>query len=93
MAMTAYTPAQIAEAIHGDDEAEVKTRVTQSFKELLTKRARSLGYRSAADFVRDALHVAVLGAEVVEQCHASRRRGVGQPWANSGMDSGFGSAL
>lgn len=88
-----YTPAQISAAIHGDDDAEVKTRVTQPFKEIMSKRARALGYRSTADFARDALHIAVLGADAVEQCHAGRLRGVGQPWADSGIDSGFGSAL
>ena len=93
MAITSYTAAQIASAIHGHDDAEVKTRVTQEAREAMAVKARALGYRSLADFVRDAVHVATFGQEAVAQCHAARLRGVGQPWADSGLPSGFGDAL
>lgn len=88
-----YTPAQIAAAIHGHDDTEVKTRITAEAREAAAFKARALGYRSLAEFVRDAVHVATFGADAVQQCHAGRLRGVGQPWAESGIDSGFGSAL
>jgi len=93
MATITYSPAQIAEAIHGPDDSEVKTRISEQAREAARLKARALGYRSLADFARDAIHVATFGAAAVQQCHAGRLKGVGQPWANSGLDSEFGSAL
>lgn len=93
MASTPHPLAQIAEALYGVEDCEIKTRVTQTAQDAARRRARQLGYRSMSEFVRDAIHIATWGPDAVEQCHAGRLRGMGQPWDEGGPDSVFGSGL
>ena len=70
----------------GKCDAVIKTTVTDELSDLLTRRARDLGYRSTADCLREIVEVALLGPEHVLSLHQRRIGALAQNRPAAGPD-------
>lgn len=71
----------------GKCDAVIKTTVTFELADLLTHRARELGYRSTADCLREIVEVALLGSEHVLSLHQRRIDALAQNRPDAGPPS------